>query len=188
MNSGVGYNITRTGTGVTLDASDPFPVSENESRRRFGSHPFLVYQTGKDESDFIISVVPGSVNNLDPQMFETTNLMTSEPRPTSPLNFGGNGESYVYLRCGPTPDIEGEGNYYPDPDKIGDGYPMVIVSNSTLQDTDTYGYILLAKAKLTSPGGGKDDFITLTQYVRNSLWTERFKCGDEQAIYWFTAV
>lgn len=182
IQGGLGYGFNSSGFGFTLNTTPPFAESEA------APHPFYVYLAEIDGSDYKVSVVPGMVNNLDPQAFETLELLTAFPRPKGTLAFDGDGFSYIYLRCGPEPAVEGEEPLYPDPAPEGDGYPMVVISDETQTDDDDYGYILLAKAELKTPEGGGTAYVELTQYVRSSLWSERFKCGDATAIYWFTAV
>lgn len=181
VNPGNGINFFSSSSGVTFDAAFDDVVVDS-------SHPFKVYLSEIDGSDYKISVIPGMVNNLDPQAFETQELLTDVPRPKGTLAFNGDGLSWVYLRCGPEPEVPGEEVLYPDPDPISDGYPMVITSDQQKTDDDDYGYILLAKAELKTPEGGGTAYVELTQYVRSSLWSERFKCGDALAVYWFAAV
>lgn len=54
MNPGSGYRFTRTGTGVTLDTTDPFP----SDRQQQPLHPFQVRYDGTN-----VKVRSGTVNN-----------------------------------------------------------------------------------------------------------------------------
>lgn len=183
LQAGVGYGFNASGFGFSLNTTPPFP-QEFEAPM----HPFQVYLAEIDGEEYKVSVVPGMLNNLDPQAFDTAELLTDTPPPKGTLAFDGNGISWVYLRSGPEPEVEGEEPLYPDPDPVADGYPMVVISSTQLTDTDEEGYILLARAELLTPEGGGTAYVEFTQYVRGSLWGERFKCGDATAVYWFAGV
>lgn len=182
INPGSGYTFISSASGMSLDISSGFDEPSVQL------HPFEVYLSEKDGETYSISVEPGMLNNLDPQTFDTGNLMTSSPTPKGTLVFNGDGDCWIYLRAGPTPETPGEEVLFPDPDPASDGYPMVIISDSQMTDSDDYGYILLAKAKKNTPPAPASIYVTLTQYVSGSLWGERFKCGDATASYWFAGV
>lgn len=182
IQGGVGCGFSSSGFGFTLNTVPPFAPTEAEP------HPFYVYLSEIDGSEYKVSVVPGMVNNLDPQAFETVALLTDMPRPKGTLDFDGNGISRIYLRAGPEPAAAGEEALYPDPAPAGDGYPMVVIRADAQTDDDERGWILLARAELKTPEGGGTAYVELTQYVRSSLWSERFKCGDATAVYWWTSV
>jgi hypothetical protein len=101
------------------------------------------------------------------------------------LDFASTSSCIVYLRVGP----DATTNQFPpsapispyDPD---DPYPTVFNTGGTLPtDTDTYGY--LALAKVNSLGSG---VYSVDQYVTGSLWADRIKLGTATATYYYARI
>ena len=57
-------------------------------------------------------------------------------------------------------------------------------------DTDDVAYILLGRINVETEGTGENTVpkFTISNAVSGSLWCERFKCGEQSAIYWVTKV
>jgi hypothetical protein len=182
MNSGPGYRLTRTASGVSLDTTEPFPQSTLSA----SDHPFKCVLAGSTTvsgtTTYYYSVTPGTVNNISPKLFDSTSTlvpMTGLPRPKGALAFDPSTYySYIYLRCSPD---AGDPTIYPDPDTANAEYPEIKAFSTQQTSTDTNAYILLAAAY-------KDpttDAITLWQYVTGSLWTDRIKLAGIDARYFW---
>lgn len=183
---GSGYGFTSGGYGFSINTTSPFP-SESEVSTR---HPFKVIPIGPSGSNFRYQVVSGTLNNIVPEIDDvitSTEVLLDRATsgvpnpPTGQLNISTSTlESFIYLRAGP--DVASP-YAFPDPNVANTPYPKVISSNVTLTDTDTYGYILLAKFDMdsaTAPTTG-----ALNQYVSNSLWGDRIKLGTTTARYYY---
>jgi hypothetical protein len=186
---GVGYNFDSSSHGFTLDTSDPFPASTNSSP----DHPFKVKIVAVVSGAIRFQVITGTLNNLVPEMddviggveklLDSTTSGVPTP-PTNVLTFNtSTKESWVYLRAGP----EAASPYaFPDPSISNTPYPKVISSNVELTDTDTNGYVLLAKVdvdNVTAP-----TVWTLHQYVNGSLWGDRVKVNGATAKYYYARI
>jgi hypothetical protein len=186
---GVGYNFDSSSHGFTLDTSDPFPSATNSSP----DHPFKVKIVAVVSGAIRFQVITGTLNNLVPEMddviggveklLDSTTSGVPTP-PTNVLTFNtSTKESWVYLRAGP----EAASPYaFPDPNIANTPYPKVISSNVELTDTDTNGYVLLAKVdvdNVTAP-----TVWTLHQYVNGSLWGDRVKVNGMTAKYYYARI
>jgi hypothetical protein len=58
------------------------------------------------------------------------------------------------------------------------GSEGIVTTTSVLSDDDTASYVLL----------GSVDYTGKTQIIMNSLVMERFKCGDNDAVYWYSKI
>jgi hypothetical protein len=186
---GVGYTFDSSSKGFTFDTSEQFPSRDAQG----DTHPFQVVPLGPEGSNFRYRVIPGTVNNLVPELDDVVSgadvlldrTAAGEPNPPiGQLSIDtSTKQSWIYLRCGP----DAASPYtYPDTNISNAGYPKVISSTVELSDSATYAYILLAKFDMdsaTAPTTG-----VLSQFVTNSLWTERFKCGSSAAVYWWSTV
>lgn len=183
---GSGYGFTSGGYGFTLNTENPFPADVDVLNR----HPFKVIPVGPVGSNFRYQVVSGTLNNLVPELddvISSTEVLldrTTSGVPNPPIGQlsinSSTKESWIYLRAG----AESASPYaFPDPSISNTGYPKVISSDVELTDTDTYGYVLLAKFDMdsaTAPTTG-----ALYQYVSNSLWGDRIKLGTNTARYYY---
>lgn len=177
---GAGYRFTRTAAGTSLDATEPF-INDNFGALRL--HPFKISLLKEDDA-YLITVEPGTLNNLPAQAFAAGQMLTDIPKPQGTLVFNDAGESFVYLMSGPSdPQDEETEPEYPDPDTAQGGYPIVLIKNERQTSDDTLGWILLGKVTIDS-----DNNVTVIQYVKGSLWGEYFKCGESPAKYWFASV
>lgn len=186
---GSGYGFTSGGYGFSINTTSPFP-SESEVSTR---HPFKVIPIGPSGSNFRYQVVSGTLNNIVPEIDDvitSTEALLDRATsgvpnpPTGQLNISTSTlESFIYLRAG----AEVASPYaFPDPNVANTPYPKVISSDVALTDTDTYGYILLAKFDMdsaTAPTTG-----ALSQYVSSSLWGDRIKLGTTTARYYYARI
>jgi hypothetical protein len=67
-------------------------------------------------------------------------------------------------------------------------YPTVaiVITNETLATDENQAWLRIGRISHIPNGTGYTTRIY--QYIRNSLWLERFKCGDEDAQYWYSQI
>jgi len=186
---GVGYNFDSSSKGFTLDVSEPFPSATYLTP----DLPFKVKIVDVVSGAIRFQVVSGTLNNLVPEMddviggveklLDSTTSGVPTP-PTDVLSFNtSTKESWVYLRAGP----EAASPYaFPDPSISNTPYPKVISSNLELTDTDTEGYVLLAKVDVDNVSA--PTVWTLHQYVTGSLWGDRVKVNGMTAKYYYARI
>jgi hypothetical protein len=135
-------------------------------------------------------ICPGTFNNLMPQVYnETEEVFEYLDDLTAGyklvLDFASTSSCIVYMRVGP----DASTNAFPPAAPItpydpADPYPTVFNTGGTLPaDTDTYGYVALAK--VNSLGGG---LYSVDQYVTGSLWADRIKLGTDTAQYYYARI
>jgi len=181
LQPGAGYGFTSSGYGISIDSSNPFPDDTVRTRT-----PFYVIVLGVVSGGLRYQVVSGTLNNLVPEMedvvTETERLLdhTTAGVPTPPTDVlsinSSTKESWVYLRAGADTAAPYD---YPDSNIANDGYPKVISSDVELSDTNTYGYVLLAK--IDTDNASSPTVWTVHQYVTGSLWGDRIKLGTNTA-------
>ena len=184
---GIGYTFDSSAKGFTLDTSEQFPDNT------YTTHPFQVIPIGTVSGSYRYMVVSGTINNLVPEIDDV--ITSSEAlldRTSGGLPYPPNGvltintstkESWIYLRSGPA---SASPYAFPDSDITASSYPKVISSNVELTDTDTYGYMLLAK--FTMDSATSPTFGTLNQNVSGSLWADRLKTGTDTARYYYAGI
>jgi hypothetical protein len=64
--------------------------------------------------------------------------------------------------------------------------PSIYVGNVDQNTTETTGWLRIGRISHIPSGTGYTTEIY--QYIRNSLWLERFKCGSEPAQYWYSQI
>lgn len=159
---GVGYNFSSNGGAVSLVIDQPWPMWTPP-------HPFTV-TTGKSGADWIVYVTPGTINSIEPTMGGTQ--LSAVPAPT--LNIGNSASPttvYIYLMM----PVGASGTPPAFPDS-----PEIIQDTSAQTSTDTEAYLLLASVD-NSTG-------VVSQYVSGSQYGERWKCGANDAVYYFGLV
>lgn len=192
---GVGYTFTASSQGETINVIQPwtaFPLSIPEPE--FVCSPFKVHDVAEEtsgESTIVTyQICPGTINNLMPQVYnETEEVFEYLDDLTAGyklvLDFASTSSCFIYLRAGPDPTT----NNFPatapitpyDPD---DPYPTVFNTGSALPaDSDTYGYVLLAKVNALGSG-----VYSVDQYVTGSLWGDRIKLGTDTAQYYYARI
>jgi hypothetical protein len=186
---GVGYTFDSSSHGFTLDTSDPFPPATNSSP----DHPFKVKVVAVVSGAIRFQVITGTLNNLVPEMDDVIGGVeklldsTASGVPTPPTNVltfnTSTKESWVYLRAGP----EAASPYaFPDPSISNTPYPKVISSDVELTDTDTNGYVLIAKVDVDNVSA--PTVWTVHQYVTGSLWGDRIKVNGMTAKYYYARI
>ena len=117
-------------------------------------------------------IYPGTINGLTPTIGGTP--LTDIPAPVLTLSYSGGTDGYSYIYA----DAASSGSTYPV------DAPTIISSDSQLTSTNTDGYLLLATIYKDATTGG----VTVWQYVKSSLWTDRIKVGSSTAKYYWGAV
>jgi len=183
---GVGYTFDSSSKGFTFDTSEQFP-----SRDGLGvTHPFQVINVTYDVagSAWLFQVAPGTVNNIVPQIDEDSVWVlldrTAGGLPDWPVSVltpfdASTHECFIYLRAGK----DTTSGAFPSADDTSSNYPRIICSDTALSDTDTYGYVLLAKAT-----EGTGPVCSVVQYVTGSLWGDRIKLGTITASYYYARI
>jgi hypothetical protein len=188
LQPGAGYGFTSSGYGISIDSSNPFP---DDTARP--STPFYVIVLGVVSGGLRYQVVSGTLNNLVPEMDDvvsSTEMLldhTTAGVPTPPTGVlsisSSTKESWVYLRAGAdtAPPYD-----FPDANITNVAYPKVISSDLELSDTDTEGYVLLAKVSVDN--ASSPTTWTVFRYVSNSLWGDRIKLGTNTARYYYARI
>lgn len=159
---GIGYTTTNVGGAVTLNVEPTWQFWA-------GPRPFEVsaYKSG---SDYLVRVYPGTINNIEPQM--SGQQLSAVPAPT--MNIGSSMTPttvYIYLQM----PVGATGTPPPFPDG-----PTIIHDTSPQTSDDNTAFLLLASVD-NSTG-------VVSQYVSGSQWGERYKCGANDAAYYFGVV
>lgn len=191
---GVGYTFTASSQGTNLNIEKPWapvPLYDSED-----DCPLATYNIRKSGEVYYVNINPGTVNNLVVKSDDGV-LLTADPPPDIEVFSSGLSSStttnYIYIRCGNSAAVGTTPAYYPA--RSGEGYPCIRVKESEETDTDEYSWILIAvvtgsKTVIpdTDPVEYSYNFTVMKMIGCNSLWTERFKCGTNTAIYWWSAV
>jgi len=156
---GIGYTSTNVGGAVTLNIEPTWQFFA-------GPKPFEVsaYKSG---SNYLVRVYPGTINNIEPKM--SGQQLSAVPPPT--LNIGSSMTPttvYIYLQM----PVGATGTPPPFPEN-----PIIIHDTSPQTSDDSTAYLLLASVD-NSTG-------VVSQYVGGSQWGERYKCGANDAAYYF---
>jgi len=120
------------------------------------THPFLVTLKGLK-----FKVYPGTVNSVMAKLDST--YLDNTPAPEKTISASG----VVYLECSHTD---------------GSAFPVTVdvkYNTSVPASTDSKLYIHIATINVASGKATKT-----AQVVKTSLWTERLKCGDDDAEYY----
>ena len=163
LQPGVGYTFTGNGASATLIIDEAWPTFYENT------FPFKV-TANKVGTDWVVSVKPGTINNIEPTISGT--LLSNIPPPTLNIGFSATYVlEYIYLEM----PVGGSGSPPPFPDS------PIITNYSTFQyNTDSTAYLLLAAVDKASG--------QVSQYVSGSQWGERYKCGTDDAAYYFGLV
>jgi hypothetical protein len=121
-------------------------------------------------SDYIVRVIPGTINNIEPTISGTQ--LSAVPPPTLNIGFSASPQTvYIYLLM----PVGASGTPPPFPDG-----PTIIHDTAPQTNSDSEAYLLLASVD-NSTG-------VVSQYVSGSQWGERYKCGANDAVYYFGLV
>ena len=185
---GVGHIFDSSSRGFSIDVSEQFPEDT-------GPVPcaLQIYNARYDStaSQYLINVSPGYVNNYEVKDTGTgtsAKLLSAVPAPNIQIFTAGltspGATNYIYIK------VENSGSpdfIYPSTTVA----PKILVSTTAfVADTATASHILIGTVV-----GVKDTASppNVQLYVNNykscgSLWTERFKCGSSDAVYFWSAV
>lgn len=158
LQPGVGYTFSGTGASASLTIDEPWVYQTPP-------HPFKVF-CSKSGSDYIVRVVPGTINNVEPTL-NGTQLSNNPPPEENIGNAASPTLEYIYLQLPNSPGV------FPDG-------PTVEHASTMPTADDTNGYILLATVDISNG--------QVTQNVGGSQWGERFKCGAADAQYFFSLI
>ena len=159
---GVGYTFTNSGGAFALTIDEPWVYQTQP-------HPFKVF-CSKSGSDYIVRVVPGTINNIEPTM--SSQQLSAVPAPTMNIGFSASPQTvYIYLQM----PVGTSGTPPPFPDG-----PTIMNDTSPQTSTNSTAYLLLASVD-NSTGA-------VSQYVSGSQSGERYKCGTNDAAYFFGLV
>ena len=162
LQPGVGYTFTGNASSATLVIDEPWVYQTQP-------HPFKVF-CSKSGSDYIVRVVPGTINNIEPTM--SSQQLSAVPAPTMNIGFSASPQTvYIYLQM----PVGTSGTPPPFPDG-----PTIMHDTSAQTNTNSTAYLLLASVD-NSTG-------TVSQSVSGSQWGERYKCGTNDAVYYFGLV
>jgi hypothetical protein len=164
LQPGVGYTFSGTTSSATLVIDEPWVYLPPP-------HPFQVF-CSKVGSDYIVRVIPGTINNIEPTIGTPPVQLSAVPPPTLNIGFSASPQTvYIYLLM----PVGASGTPPPFPDG-----PTIIHDTSPQTSTDSTAYLLLASVD-NSTGA-------VSQYVSGSQWGERYKCGANDAVYYFGLV
>lgn len=134
------------------------------------THPFQII-TMQDGDHYKYMVVPGTINNIVPVMkVGGSNVpLDNIPPPTTALGSSSVDElEYIFL------ELKSEDNTFPS------GEPEVKHDTTVPTATDDTGIVVLGSVNKKN---GQVD-----QFVLSSLCGERFKCGSNNAEYFYAAI
>lgn len=160
LQPGVGYTFTTASGGASLIIDELTSIQP---------HPFKVFCV-KTAGGCIVRVTPGTINNIEPTIGGTQ--LSASPPPT--LNIGSASSytlEFIYLEM----PVGGSGSPPPFPDS-----PIITNYSSYQYNSDSTAYLLLAAVDKASG--------LVSQYVSGSQWGERYKCGSDDAAYYFGLV
>ena len=162
LQPGVGYTFSSSGGTATLVIDEPWVYQTQP-------HPFKVF-CYKSGSDYIVRVVPGTINNIEPTI--SGNQLSAVPPPTLNIGYSASPTTvYIYLEM----PVGSTGTPPPFPDS-----PIIMHDTTAQTSDDNTAYLLLASVD-NSTGA-------VSQYVSGSQFGERFKCGTGGAQYFFSLI
>lgn len=140
-------------------------------------HPFKISVRKVDE-EYRAFVAYGTVNNQDVQ-YETGGWV------------GDTDASGLYVGSSPTTKQVVLVMYY-DENEPFPYAPQVVIYDISEDITNTEGtaYVLIGLITVGTEGQGQEARTTfdIDQSVSGSLWVERFKCADNDPVYWVTKI
>lgn len=142
-----------------------YNILQARARPANTKHPYKIVKKKNTEIGVLVGTTNGLVSTMDGKALTDSTAKMSVTA-----------TSYIYIKA------KGNGNndygyFYPE------GPTEVIKSTTILQSTDDIGYIPLGQVVVEN-----NKIKTIHQFVKNSLWTERLKCGSQSAAYFWSAV
>lgn len=146
----------------------------------------------RDNGNGKFSIYPATINSLIPCIDRkgAIHLLTSrsiDPPPECAYVWNEDGECYIYLKAGPSGDADSI--IWPSSDFTTDQYPIINGYDAPQNDSDAFGHILLALAQKDPDDEAEFPAVTFTQFIFNSIWSERHKYSQpNSAFYYFYRV
>lgn len=140
----------------------------------------LFYDTELDQ--YFCYVSPGHVNNVVVTDGHEHDLVDKPKIRVFQTGLTGDATTnYIYIAC----RNGGDPPEFPTTDEGA----YIYVTEDPETDTDEVGYFLIGVVIGSTDIETDIDTLETTNYKGcGSLWAERFKCGDNPAIYWWSAV
>jgi hypothetical protein len=177
---GNGYTFTSSKGGVSLNIDPPFIQydgndggSAGMSLELLSIFPFkIAKQNPANAGDWtdLLAYLATAAAELTPYT-----LVPQEGASFQVLPGTING---VVCSLGPTACASGDPTVNVYLQTYPSGSENIFTTTSTMTDTDSAAYVLL----------GSVDYSGKTQVIMNSLVMERFKCGDNDAVYWYSKI
>lgn len=177
LQPGTGYTFSASSSGTTLNIDKPFiqydgnDAQSELSLEMISIFPFKIAKStpasSGDWSDLLAYLVQAAAEQT-PYVFVPDSGNTFQVLPGTI-----NG---VVCSLGPTACEAGDPTLNIYLQTYPEGDEQIIATTSILADSDTEAYVLL----------GTVDYNGKTQMVMDSLTMERFKCGDNDARYWYS--
>jgi hypothetical protein len=159
-------------------AQDDDPADTCEHPFQFHAKVTVVNPEDPSLNLYRANVCSGMVNNLVP--FDEPGSGTLLP---ATIDFLINEDTYIYLRLG-TEAYASDSPVFPVTDITDEYYPTIVQSQTTLTDTDEYCFILMGVARNI----GDPETFTVDQTISGSVWAERLKIGNRDALYYWAGV
>lgn len=176
---GTGYTFSASSSGTTLNIDKPFiqydgnDAQSQLSLEMLSIFPFKIAKSNPansgDWADLLVYLAQAAAE-LTPYVFVPDSGNTFQVLPGT---INGVVCSLGLTACAdgsPTQNIYLQTYPY--------GSEGIIATTSVLTDDDAASYVLL----------GTVDYTGKTQMTMNSLVMERFKCGDNDAVYWYSKI
>ena len=157
--------------------------------------PSVIVQTPpwqpRNNGDDTFSIWPGTINSLIPCVGgygDATKLATADPAPSETYDWSEEDEQgykscYIYLQASPA--AGSGGRIWPSSDFTTPEYPTIYGYPSPMNDDDDTGYLLIALAKKKTDPDPTKETVAFTQFIFNSVWSERHKYSQPDSAYYY---
>ena len=176
---GVGYTFSASSRGTTLNIDKPFlrydsdDSETNLSLEMLSIFPFKIAKSDPansgDWADLLAYLATAAAENT-PYVFVP---QTGDTFTVLPGSING-----VVCSLGATACANGDPALNVYLQTYPYGSEQIIATTSVLSDNDDEAYVLL----------GTVEYSGKTQLIMNSLVMERFKCGEDDAVYWYSKI
>lgn len=176
---GTGYTFSASSSGFTLNVDPPF-IQYDRALDTGGTsldvlaiYPFKIVKNlpaNEGDWDDLLAYLALSALELTPY------VMIPESGPQFKILPGTVNGTVCYLDWTACADGSPTQNIYLQTYPVGS--EQVIATTDVLEDSDNESYVLI----------GTVDFTGKTQILMNSLCMERFKCGNDDAVYWYSKI
>lgn len=176
---GTGYTFSASSSGFTLNIDQPYQRYDSD-----GADTALSLE--------MLSIFPFKIAKNDPANSGDwadllTYLATAAAENTPYVFIPDSGDTFqvlpgtingVVCSLGPTACPSGSPTLNVYLQTYPYGSEGILTTTSVLSDSDSASYVLL----------GTVDYTGKTQMTMNSLVMERFKCGTDDAVYWYSKI